>query len=141
MHYNLLIHLSILTKMKMSCYVTSYHVTSYHVTSWRSKVALLLHDIFLHHCEEADDSMMSSIHQLYKKYSINNPLFNKDSISITVVTPDTDVFVVLMYNLENTVWKDLGIYLLKKGQIIIPQKPQQELYPLRPPSFTLQIRS
>ena len=55
---------------------------------------------------------------------INNP-FIKYSLLITVVTPDTDIFVVLMYNLKNT-WKDLGLYLLKKGQIIMPQKPQQE---------------
>ena len=53
--------------------------------------------------EEADDRMMFSIIQLYKKYTINSP-FIKDSLSITVVTPDTDIFVVLMYNL-----KDLGL--------------------------------
>ena len=35
-----------------------------------------------------------------------------------------------MYNLKNT-WKDLGLYLLKKGQIIMPQNTQQELYPLQ----------
>ena len=70
--------------------------------------------------------MMFSIHQLYEKYTINSP-FIKDSLSITVVTPDTDIFFVLMYNLKNT-WKDLGLYLLKKGQIIMPQKPQQALY-------------
>ena len=45
------------------------------------------------------------------------------------MTPDTDIFVFLMYNLKNT-WKDVGLYLLKKGQIIMPQKPQKELYPL-----------
>ena len=39
--------------------------------------------------EEADDRMMFSIHQLYKKYT-------KDSISITAVAPDTDIFVVLI---------------------------------------------
>ena len=63
--------------------------------------------------EEADDRMMFSIHQLYKKYTINKS-YIKDSLSITVVTPefDTDIFVVLMYNLKNT-WKDLGLYLLK----------------------------
>ena len=44
------------------------------------------------------------------------------------MTPDTDIFIVLMYHLKNT-WKDLALYLLKKGQIIMPQKPQQELYP------------
>ena len=71
---------------------------------------------------------MFSIHQLYKKYTINIP-FIKNSLSIFVVTPDTDIFVVLMFILKNT-WKDLGLYLLKKGQIIIPQKPQQALYPL-----------
>ena len=43
--------------------------------------------------------MMFSIHQLYKKYTIDSP-FIKDSLSITVVTPDTDIFVVLMYNLK-----------------------------------------
>ena len=43
------------------------------------------------------------------------------------MTPDTDIFVVPMYNLKNT-WKDLGLYLLKKGEIIIPQKPEQDLY-------------
>ena len=49
--------------------------------------------------EEADDRMMFSIHQLYQKYTIGSP-FIKDSLSITVVTPDTDIFVVLMYNLQ-----------------------------------------
>ena len=49
--------------------------------------------------EEADDRMMFSIHQLYKKYTICSP-FIKDSLSITVVTPDTDIFVVQMYNLK-----------------------------------------
>ena len=78
--------------------------------------------------EEADDRTMFSIHQLYEKYTVGSP-FIKDSLSITVVTPDTDIFVVLMYNLKNTL-KDLGSYLLKKGQIIMPQKHQQELYPL-----------
>ena len=68
---------------------------------------------------------MFSIRQLY---TINSP-FIKDSLSITVVTPDTDIFVVLIYNLKNT-WKDLGLYQLKKVQIIMPQKPQQALYPL-----------
>ena len=62
--------------------------------------------------EEKRDRMMFSIHQLYKKY-----------------TPDTVIFAVLMYNLKNT-WKDLGLYLLKKGQKVMPQKPQQELYHL-----------
>ena len=71
---------------------------------------------------------MFSIHQLYKKYTIDSP-FIKDSLSITVVTADTDILVVLMYNLKNT-WKDLWLHLLKKGQKIIPKKPQQELYPL-----------
>ena len=82
------------------------------------------------------DRMMFSIHQLYKKYTINSPL-NNHRFSITVVTPDTDIFIVLMYHLKNT-WKDLGLYLLKKGQIIMPQKPQKSC---TPPSFTLQIRS
>ena len=68
---------------------------------------------------EADDRMMFSIHQLYKNYTIDSPLI-KDSLSITVV---------LMFNMKNT-WKDLGLYLLKKKQIIMPQKLQQRLYPL-----------
>ena len=78
--------------------------------------------------EEADDRMKFSIHQLYKKYTINSP-FIKNSLSIIVVTPDTDIFVVLMFNMKNT-WKDLGLYLLKKKQIIMPQKLLQRLYPL-----------
>ena len=56
------------------------------------------------HDDEADDRMVFSIHQLYKKYAINNP-YIKDSLSINVVTPDTNLFFVLMYNLKNT-WKD-----------------------------------
>ena len=57
--------------------------------------------------EEADDRMMCSIHQLYKKYTIDSP-FIKDTLSITVVTPDTDIFVVLMYDLKKTPVKIFG---------------------------------
>ena len=36
---------------------------------------------------------------IYKKYAINNP-YIKDSLSINAVTPDTNIFIVLMYNLK-----------------------------------------
>ena len=36
--------------------------------------------------KKADNRMMFSIHQLYKKYTMSSP-FIKDSLSITVVTP------------------------------------------------------
>ena len=49
--------------------------------------------------KEADDRMLFSIHQLYKKYTIDSS-FIKNSLSITVVTPDTDIFFVLMYCLK-----------------------------------------
>ena len=53
--------------------------------------------------EEADDRMMLGIHQLYKKYTINSPL-NNHRLLITVVTSDTDIYIVLMYHyhLKNT---------------------------------------
>ena len=71
--------------------------------------------------EEADDRIMLNIQQLYIKTS--------KSGTVTVVTPDADIFVVLMYHLKNT-WRGLSLHLLKKGQITMPKKPQKELYPL-----------
>ena len=69
--------------------------------------------------EEADDRIMFSVNQL----------FTKKVEKITIVTPDADIFVVLMYHLKNT-WKGMCLYLLKKGQITVRQRAQWELYPL-----------
>ena len=74
-HYNLLIHLSILTKMKIPCYVTSYLVTSYHVTTWWSKFALLLHDIFLHHCCFALQAVNKTWILWYQRYHLRNNMW------------------------------------------------------------------
>ena len=47
--------------------------------------------------EEADDRIMFSIHQIYPRIrtSQNHP-------TITVVTADADIFVVLLYHFKNT---------------------------------------
>ena len=87
--------------------------------------------------EEADDRMMFSIHQLYKKYTIDSP-FIKDSLSITVVTPDTDIFVVLMYHLK----KHLGIFwVILTEERANNNATKTSVRFLPPPSSTLQIRS
>ena len=70
--------------------------------------------------EEADDRIMYTIQQLYQK----NP-----HGSISVVTNDTDIFVVLLYHLNNNE-KNLNLFLFRKGQIKIPGKLQNELIPL-----------
>ena len=72
---------------------------------------------------EADDRIMYSIQQIYLRISAShNP-------TITVVTPDADIFVVLLYHLKNN-WKDMNLYMLKKGPVKIAAKMQKELHPL-----------
>ena len=87
--------------------------------------------------KEADDRMMFSIHQLYKKYTIDNP-FIKDSLSITVVTPDTDIFVVLVYNLKKHLERFWVIFTEERANNNAT-KTSARVVP--PPSSTLQIRS
>ena len=70
--------------------------------------------------EEADDRIMFTIQQIYIQTS--------EKGTVTVVTSDADIFVVLLYHL-NTYWKGLNLYFMKKGQIKMPKKQQKELYP------------
>ncbi len=46
-----------------------------------------------------------------------------------MVSPDTDIFVVLLYHLKNN-WHGLELYLMKKGHVKVPKKDQKELYSL-----------
>ena len=64
--------------------------------------------------------MMFSIQQIYLK-SLQNG-------TITVVTPDADIFVVLLYHLKNN-WQGLiNMYILKKRHIKVAKTTQKELY-------------
>ena len=45
------------------------------------------------------------------------------------MTPDTDIFVNLLYYLQ-TAWHGLSLYLLRKGDIKVKTKHQKELHPL-----------
>ena len=64
-------------------------------------------------------------------YSINR-IYN-DSVacqcSITVVSPDADIFVTLLYYLNKT-WHGMELFLMKKGRIKDEKITQNELYPL-----------
>lgn len=71
--------------------------------------------------EEADDRIMFSIQQIYRD--------NFEQGTVTVCTPDTDIFVVLLYHLRNT-WPGLRLHLLKSGSMKVTKKIQKELYPL-----------
>ena len=69
--------------------------------------------------EEADDRIMLSVHQIYKRVG---------SQCVTIVTSDTDIITVLLYHLNNS-WKGKSMYVLKKGKMT-SDKQQKELYPL-----------
>lgn len=71
--------------------------------------------------EEADDRMMLSIQKIY--------LNTLKKGTVTVYSPDTDIFVVLLYHIRNT-WQGLNLYLLKSGSRKITKKSQKELYHL-----------
>ena len=71
--------------------------------------------------EEADDRIMFSINKIYSSHPEN--------CSITVVSPDADIFVALLYHLHNS-WQGLELYLLKKGRLKTKTVTQNELYPL-----------
>ena len=71
--------------------------------------------------EEADDRMMYSINKLYES--------TPDNCSISVVSPDADIFVTLLYHLRNK-WHGMELYLLKKGRVKEDKMLQNELYPL-----------
>ena len=70
--------------------------------------------------EEADDRIMFTIQQLYSKDS---------SSSTTVVTPDADIFVGLLYHLKNS-WSGMELFLFKKGNIKGNRSDRIELHPL-----------
>ena len=71
------------------------------------------------------------------KYTINSQFIN-DILSITVVTPDTDIFVVLMYNLKKHLERFRIIFTEERANNNAT-KTLERVVP--PPSFTLQIRS
>ena len=72
--------------------------------------------------EEADDRIMLSIHQVY--------LQNNKSVSVTVLTPDTDILVSLLYHLNNE-WNGLNLFLMKNSSALkVPGKKQWEVFPL-----------
>lgn len=71
--------------------------------------------------EEADDRLMYSINKIYQRHS--------GQCSVTVVSPDADIFVTLLYHLNNT-WIGMTLYLMKKGKIKDHRVKQNELYPL-----------
>ena len=48
---------------------------------------------------------------------------------ISVVTPDTDIFVNLLYYLQ-TAWHGLSLYLLRKGDLKVKTIHQKELHPI-----------
>ena len=71
---------------------------------------------------EADDRIMLSIHQAYLK--------NDKSSSITVLKPDTDILVTLLYHL-NKQWQGLNLFLMRKDSALkVPGKKQWEVFPL-----------
>ena len=70
---------------------------------------------------EADDRIMFFINQIY--------LGNSISCAITVISPDANMFVTLLYNLKNS-WLGLELYLMKKGRVKTDSTVQNELYPL-----------
>ncbi len=59
----------------------------------------------------------------------NEPPSNKHQCSITVISPDADIFVTLLYHLNNT-WNGMELHLLKKGRVKVEKVAQNELYPL-----------
>ena len=71
--------------------------------------------------EEADDRLMFTITKIVEK--------SAGPTSITVVSPDADILVTLLYHLKNT-WQGLKLYLLKKGRFKEEKIQQNELYPL-----------
>ena len=71
--------------------------------------------------EEADDRIMYSVQQIYLNTSKKG--------TVTVYSPDADIFIVLLYHLKN-MWDGLQLYLLKKGSLKVTKKRQNELYPL-----------
>ena len=72
--------------------------------------------------EEADDRIMLSIHQVYLK--------NDKTGSITVLTPDTDILVTLLYHL-NKQRKGFHLYLMRNGSAVkVPWKKQWVVFPL-----------
>ena len=73
--------------------------------------------------EEADDRMMFSINQIYSSTS------HPGTKTVTVVSQDTDIFLVLLYHLKNS-WKGLQLFFLRKGTIKGGRKQQWELHPL-----------
>ena len=71
--------------------------------------------------EEADDRIMHVIQQLHQE--------NPGQSTVTVVTIDADIFVVLLYHLKNS-WDGMKLYLLKKGNVKDSRSARQELHPL-----------
>ena len=72
--------------------------------------------------EEADDRLMYSINKIYESRQ-------KGDCAITVISPDADIFVTLMYHL-NTSWNGMELYVMKKGRVKCDKALQNELYPL-----------
>ena len=65
---------------------------------------------------------MLSIHQVY--------LQNNKSVSVTVLTPDTDILVSLLYHFNNE-WNGLNLFLMKNSSALkVPGKKQWEVFPL-----------
>ena len=48
---------------------------------------------------------------------------------VTVVSPDADIFVVLLYHLRNT-WPELKLFVMRKGQIKVDKRRQNEIDPV-----------
>ena len=71
--------------------------------------------------EKADDRIMHSINKIYA--------LSSKSCDVTVISPDTDIFVSLLYHLQNT-WHGSSLYLLRKGNFKEGKTRQKELYPL-----------
>ena len=79
-------------------------------------------DEFRAYHEEANNWIMLLIHQVY--------LENNKSVSVTVLTPDTDILVSLLHHLNNE-WKGLNLFLMKNGLALkVPGKKQWKVFPL-----------
>ena len=71
--------------------------------------------------EEADDRIMFSVAKI--------TALSTESCSVSVVSPDTDIFVNLLYYLQSA-WHGLNLYLLRKGDFKVKTIRQKELLPL-----------
>ena len=71
--------------------------------------------------EEADDRIMFSVAKI--------TALSTESCSVSVVSPDTDIFVNLLYYLQSA-WHGLNLYLLRKGDFKVKTIRQKELLSL-----------